>query len=256
MEPGRIPGAIIYHFPPATTVSANEAILLVNFSPTNTAFADTFRTRFNVPANVRLFGPYSGKLSNNSDRVGLERPEPPKATGEPISWIVVDEVTYGKRPLWPTEPDGFGASLHRISPTAAGNDPANWQSAPADPGRIVQTTDDRDGDGMPDVWESANGLNPDSAADAATDLDGDGISNLAEYQSGTDPRDPSSALRIAAAEMQAGQFSARVYLNAGKSYMLERCLDWNSPAWVGIRQFDATQTGFVDISDPTPTGTG
>jgi hypothetical protein len=252
----RISGGITYQFPSATTLAPADLLLLVNFSPTNTATADAFRTKFNIPAAVRLFGSYSGRLSNNSDRIGLERPEPPKATGEPISWIIVDEVTYGKRPLWPTQPDGSGTSLHRISATAAGNDPANWQSAPADPGRIVQTTDDRDGDGMPDVWESANGLNPDSAADAATDLDGDGISNLAEYQSGTDPRDPSSALRIAAAEMQAGQFSARVYLNAGKSYMLERCLDWNSPAWVGIRQFDATQTGFVDISDPTPTGTG
>ena len=36
----------------------------------------------------------------------IERPEPPKAVGEPIVWVVVDEVTYGKRPLWPLEPDG------------------------------------------------------------------------------------------------------------------------------------------------------
>ncbi|MBS0657489.1 MAG: lamin tail domain-containing protein [Verrucomicrobia bacterium] len=54
---------------------------------------------------------------------------------------------------------------------------------------------DSDGDGMPDAWESANGLNP-AVNDASGDLDGDGVSNLAEYRAGTDPRDPASRLRI------------------------------------------------------------
>jgi parallel beta-helix repeat protein len=40
---------------------------------------------------------------------------------------------------------------------------------------------DTDGDGMPDGWEVANGLNPLSARDAQSDLDGDGVSNLNEY---------------------------------------------------------------------------
>lgn len=41
---------------------------------------------------------------------------------------------------------------------------------------------DDDNDGISDVAELANGLDPFSAADASGDLDGDGISNLAEYQ--------------------------------------------------------------------------
>lgn len=46
---------------------------------------------------------------------------------------------------------------------------------------------DSDGDGMPDVWEIANGLNPYDPTDAGLDPDGDGLTNLQEYQLGTNP---------------------------------------------------------------------
>lgn len=46
---------------------------------------------------------------------------------------------------------------------------------------------DSDGDGMPDWWEVANGLNPYDPTDAALDPDGDGLTNLQEYQLGTNP---------------------------------------------------------------------
>ena len=47
---------------------------------------------------------------------------------------------------------------------------------------------DSDGDGMPDAWELANGLNP-FANDANGDADGDGISNLQEYLHGLNPQE-------------------------------------------------------------------
>ncbi|MDP6996544.1 MAG: pectate lyase [Candidatus Poribacteria bacterium] len=40
---------------------------------------------------------------------------------------------------------------------------------------------DRDRDGMPDTWESANGLNPEDPNDGNSDRDGDGYTNLEEY---------------------------------------------------------------------------
>ena len=54
-------------------------------------------------------------------------------------------------------------------------------------GQPVATTSQRpagfdtDGDGMPDTWETAHGLNPSSAADATTDSTGDGYTNIEKY---------------------------------------------------------------------------
>jgi len=56
---------------------------------------------------------------------------------------------------------------------------------------------DSDGDGMHNGWETVNGLNPNSAVDAALDKDGDGVSNLGEYLAGTDPSNASSVPQIA-----------------------------------------------------------
>jgi hypothetical protein len=47
---------------------------------------------------------------------------------------------------------------------------------------------DSDGDGMPDEWESARGLNPNNAADATADLNGDGYTNIEDFINGLDPR--------------------------------------------------------------------
>ena len=53
---------------------------------------------------------------------------------------------------------------------------------------IPSSVTDTDGDGMTDIWETANGLNPNSAADALLDADGDGLTNIFEYQAGLNPK--------------------------------------------------------------------
>ncbi|MFB3826607.1 MAG: pectate lyase [Bryobacteraceae bacterium] len=47
--------------------------------------------------------------------------------------------------------------------------------------RSARPLPDNDGDGMPDQWERAHGLNPRDPKDAAADRDGDGYTSIEEY---------------------------------------------------------------------------
>lgn len=77
---------------------------------------------------------------------------------------------------------------------------------------------DTDGDGMPDAWEAAHGLNP-GVPDGVNDPDGDGMSNQAEYRAGTNPRDAASVLGL---RVQVSEGTARIAFaaRAGRSYSL------------------------------------
>lgn len=52
--------------------------------------------------------------------------------------------------------------------------------------------DDRDGDGLPNDYETGLGLDPDDPEDARLDVDGDGWNYVDEYNAGTDPNQPDS----------------------------------------------------------------
>ncbi len=74
--------------------------------------------------------------------------------------------------------------------------PANQSPGMPTPLVSVATIADTDGDGLPDEWETANGLNPASSSDRDRDQDGDGLGAFAEYSAGTDPNNAASQLKL------------------------------------------------------------
>jgi len=98
------------------------------------AFVAAYRTG-SLVAGVDIVGPWSGSLSNGSERLALEKPLVSDEPGDE-PWAIVDEVQYGDTTPWPTAADGSGAALQRIDPTGtgSGHDPGNWQATTPTPG--------------------------------------------------------------------------------------------------------------------------
>ena len=128
----RLRSAVDFDFPTNVTIPANGFVIVANFNPTNTPVLASFRTRFNVPTNVLVFGPYSGKLDNEGESVRLYRPDAPNAGVVP--YILVDQVDYLPLMPWPASADGIGPSIQRRVLTAYGNEPTNWIGVGPSPG--------------------------------------------------------------------------------------------------------------------------
>ncbi|HPS08915.1 MAG TPA: hypothetical protein PLG22_15405 [Kiritimatiellia bacterium] len=105
---------------------------------------------------------------------------------------------------------------------------------------------DADGDGMPDEWEKAFGVN-----DPLADADGDGASNLQEYLDRTDPRDAGSSATVVPfclAATAVGEGEERVFVlewplaHASATLM---CADSLQGEWMAITTgVEQTATGF------------
>ena len=135
--PWKLTDGIDYTFPD----SPNEVIVPPGGYILVVKNSDAFFWRYSPDPNI-VFGPYDGKLNNGGEKVELGKPG-----DEDVGvryYIRVDRVNYsdGSHPedcpggvdLWPTEADGGGDSLTRISDSLYGNDPNNWQAATPSPG--------------------------------------------------------------------------------------------------------------------------
>ena len=109
------------------------------------------------------------------------------------------------------------------------------------------TETDGDGDGMPDSWETAYGLN-EQVANSGADTDGDGFSDMAEYVSGTSPIDSSDFFSYTGAYNE-NQFELLFETKVGRTYSLKVSTDlesWHN--WSSVPGDDLTHTLGFNVS--------
>jgi hypothetical protein len=245
----RLRDAVSFQFNESHSIPPGGHLLVVSFDPANNPAAlATFRAKYGP--NAVLAGPYQGILANSSESIELLRPDEPQVAPSPdagqVPYYLVERVVYADRNPWPTNADGGGTSLQRLSARGYGNDPTNWVAALPTPGPAGST--DSDFDGMPDDWELANGFNPNGSGDALLDADGDGLRNREEYLAGTDPRSGASSLRLTAVRVGA---SVELVFQAvaGRTYTI-LASDALADGWQGFFNVPApASSGPITIPD-------
>jgi hypothetical protein len=114
---------------------------------------------------------------------------------------------------------------------------------------------DNDNDGLPNSWETANGLSNGSAADAAQDADGDGFSNYAEYLSGTNPRDNQSYLMVYSDSVANRIHYIRFRAAANRTYSVLYRSAATAGSWSKLADIEAQpDPTAVVVTDPVPSG--
>ena len=116
-----------FDFPTGVTLPRNGFAVITAGDPA------AFRIRFSIPAATPVFGPMSGTLQDNGERLTLERPLAPETvtktdgtTEAIVPRAVVDSVAYDSIDPWPIAAAGSGPSLERRSTDGLSDDPASW----------------------------------------------------------------------------------------------------------------------------------
>lgn len=217
-------------------------------------FTDNFETPFTSPVSPLSFVGVGadayrqyfadGKPGNGANHLNFSLKKSGEAIGlYTVAGQLLDGVTFGGQ----------------LADVSQGRFPDGSATIVAFPGRATpqapntfSVVTDADGDGLPDVWETAHGLDPKDPSDAAKDPDGDGLTNLQEFLAGTDPRNANSGLRL---EVELGA-SVLLRFNGvtGRSYTLQSreafgSGDWANQVTIPVRNAD----GPIAVTDPAPT---
>lgn len=112
--------AVTYDFPAfsagdpmRTFLKPFERILLAGTD------AATLRAAYNIPASVRIFGPWTGALDNAGERITLNDK----------NGVILCTVAYNDRGKWPPSADGAGHTLVLKNPDRRIDDFHNWTAS-------------------------------------------------------------------------------------------------------------------------------
>lgn len=255
----RLRNAVDFDFPTNVVLPPNGRLLVVNFDTQTYGFAKSaFVSKYAVPTNVPILGPWSGKLDNGGETIELKRPDNPNVTptNTTVPYYLVEQISYNDGTPWPTNADGFGTSLQRIDPTLFGNDSMNWQAAAPTAGQTnpVGTAPDVDRDSLPDAWELAYGLDPSDATGdngPTGDPDFDGMNNLQEYINGTNPRAGVEVLRFDRISVSNQICVLEFNTVSGRTYTVEGVTNLSATnGWLTVTNGIPGNGGQIIVRDP------
>jgi hypothetical protein len=174
-------------FTPAGTVGGT-AVTVTNPDTRVATLSNGFNytdSTLNITGVSPSTGPMNGGTSVTLAGVSFKANTTVTIAGRPATNVVyVNSSTIKATSPQVLEPGAANVAV--TDPTAGSVALRNGFSYIAQP-----TTDDTDGDGMPDWWEVQYGLNPTIATGddgGAGDPDNDGVANIDEYHQGTHPR--------------------------------------------------------------------
>ncbi len=118
----RLTGGVEFEFPDFSALAPRDSFLRPKERIVVTGSkAATFRMEYAVPADIRVFGPWSGTLSDAGEKIALQ-----DKNGAGLC-----ELTYNDKRGWPLAADGFGHSLVLVDANRSMSDSVNWRASAA-----------------------------------------------------------------------------------------------------------------------------